>query len=193
MTMRTKRPLILASGSPRRKELLQQLGYEFEVVTRPIDESLPPDIPAKLAGEYLAKQKASVFADLRESHTVITADTVVIKSEQVLGKPCDGDEAKEMLRLLSGTWHEVVTGVCIAEEEFETFASVTRVQFTELEDREIDRYIAECKPFDKAGSYGIQEWIGMIGIKEIEGDYYNVVGLPVSELYKRLKRRTIWT
>lgn len=195
--------IILASGSPRRKELLASLGVDFEVKTKPIDESFPADLPAREVATYLAKAKATAFAQemtpekkqeqevsaASRPTLVITADTVVILEDKILAKPANKEEAQAMLQALSGSTHLVITGVCIlAQGELRAFDETTKVVFKELSAQEIDYYIDHYKPFDKAGAYGIQEWIGMIGIERIEGDYYNVVGLPLHKLYTHLKQ-----
>lgn len=187
--MRTTAPLILASGSPRRKELLRALGLEFQVVVREVDESFPTGMgPVELA-RHLARIKAEACSDLAEKAIVITADTVVALKGQLLGKPADATEARRMLRDLSGHTNQVITGVCIRHREQEqVFHAATEVHFRELQQWEIDHYVEQFRPFDKAGAYGIQEWIGMVGISAIEGDYYNVVGLPVGMVWEALKR-----
>lgn len=182
--------LILASQSPRRKELLEGLGIPFCVrVIEGIDESFPEDLPIEDIPVYLSKQKASVYAKcIAEDEVVLTADTVVVCQGQVLGKPKDEDDARRMLNLLSGRTHEVITGVTVkTREEEKSFSVVTEVQFKPLTPQEIDFYIRRFKPFDKAGAYGIQEWIGYIGVISIRGSYFNVMGLPVQRIYEELK------
>lgn len=181
--------IILASGSPRRKELLASLGVDFEVHTKPIDESVGDSQPPHEAAQYLAHLKAQAFeGTIADDELVITADTVVIHDHKILGKPADKAEAQQMLRGLSGDRHEVVTGVCIYyQNHYDVFAESTQVVMKPLSNEEIDYYIDHYQPFDKAGAYGIQEWIGMVGIERIEGDYYNVVGLPLHTLYTKLK------
>ncbi|HAS41786.1 MAG TPA: septum formation protein Maf [Microscillaceae bacterium] len=187
--------IILASGSPRRKELLASLGVDFQVKTKPIDETFPADLPAREVATYIAKAKAEAFAEeiksgkVNEQALVITADTVVILGNEILAKPADKKEAQAMLQALSGSTHLVITGVCILTNEgLQTFDETTSVVFKALSAAEIDYYIDHYQPFDKAGAYGIQEWIGMVGIERIEGDYYNVVGLPVHKVYAHLKQ-----
>ena len=182
--------LILASQSPRRKELLEGLGIPFCVrVIEGIDESFPEDLPIEDIPVYISKQKASVYAKcITEDEVVLTADTVVVCQGQVLGKPKDEDDARRMLNLLSGRTHEVITGVTVkTREEEKSFSVVTEVQFKSLTPQEIDFYIRRFKPFDKAGAYGIQEWIGYIGVISIRGSYFNVMGLPVQRIYEELK------
>ena len=182
--------LILASQSPRRKELLEGLGIPFCVrVIEGIDESFPEDLPIEDISVYISKQKASVYAKcIAEDEVVLTADTVVECQGQVLGKPKDEDDARRMLNLLSGRTHEVITGVTVkTREEEKSFSVVTEVQFKSLTPQEIDFYIRRFKPFDKAGAYGIQEWIGYIGVISIHGSYFNVMGLPVQRIYEELK------
>lgn len=182
--------LILASQSPRRKELLEGLGIPFCVrVIEGIDESFPEDLPIEDIPVYISKQKASVYAKcIAEDKVVLTADTVVVCQGQVLGKPKDEDDARRMLNLLSGRTHEVITGVTVkTREEEKSFSVVTEVQFKSLTPQEIDFYIRRFKPFDKAGAYGIQEWIGYIGVISIHGSYFNVMGLPVQRIYEELK------
>ena len=182
--------LILASQSPRRKELLEGLGIPFCVrVIEGIDESFPEDLPIEDIPVYISKQKASVYAKcIAEDEVVLTADTVVVCQGQVLGKPKDEDDARRMLNLLSGRTHEVITGVTVkTREEEKSFSVVTEVQFKSLTPQEIDFYIRRFKPFDKAGAYGIQEWIGYIGVISIRGSYFNVMGLPVQRIYEELR------
>ncbi len=182
--------VILASNSPRRKELLTNLKIPFKVIVKDdLDESLPDDIKTEDAARFLAKKKASFYNDvIQQKNTIlITADTIVLNDDKILGKPSGYKEAFDMLRSLSGKMHKVITGVAITSQEKQTvFDSITKVYFKELSNNEIDHYIKHFKPFDKAGAYGIQEWIGMIGITKIEGSYFNVVGLPVQKLYSEL-------
>ncbi|WP_420578498.1 Maf family protein [Ekhidna sp.] len=180
--------LILASKSPRRKQLLEEAGFEFEVKTVEFDEVFPEDMDATKVAEYLAIEKNKAHREALGSGTIITADTVVIFSGKILGKPADEKEAKHTLKLLSGKIHEVMSGVCISNEEKQvSFSSLTEVKFHDLSDDEIDHYVQTDSPMDKAGSYGIQEWIGLIGVEWIRGSYFNVVGLPVDQVYKVLK------
>ena len=175
--------IILASQSPRRKELLGLLDLEFTVEVREVDEVFPDDLVVTEVAEYLAKLKASVYTDITDKQLIITADTVVVLDNHILGKPKDKVEATSMLQSLSNRSHQVITGVCIkSHDKTISFSNTTKVYFKELTASEIDYYIENYKPFDKAGSYGIQEWIGAIGITKIEGSYFNVVGLPIQEL-----------
>ncbi|MBC5773396.1 septum formation protein Maf [Pontibacter sp. KCTC 32443] len=185
--MNLLRPLLLASNSPRRKELLAGLGLTFDVKVKEVEEDFPDHLLREDIATYLASHKADQYVEDIQNHILITADTIVCLGDKVLNKPADYTEAFSMLRSLSGTCHEVITGVCILTKENKTvFSDTTKVYFKTLTDQEIDYYITNYKPFDKAGAYGIQEWIGMIGIERIEGSYFNVVGLPVQELYQRL-------
>ena len=171
---------ILASKSPRRQELLKSLGIDFQVKTKDVDENYPPEISPDQIPGYLAEKKAKAFAnELNNNDLLITADTIVVLNGKVLEKPDDYDHAFKMLSELSGKMHEEITGVCISSTKKPVvFSSLTNVQFKKLSEAEIDYYISNYKPFDKAGAYGIQEWIGAIGISHIEGSFYNVMGLP---------------
>lgn len=179
--------IILASNSPRRKELLGGLGVDFEVrVMKGVDEAYPGTLPAKDVAEYISREKASVY-DVADDELVITADTVVIVGDDILGKPKDADDAHRMLREISGRTHQVVTGVCLTTaKEQRSFSVVTDVTFKQLSDEEIDFYIRNHRPYDKAGAYGIQEWIGYIGVTGLNGSYYNVMGFPVQRVYEEL-------
>jgi septum formation protein len=180
--------VILASRSPRREQLLKQLGLRFEVVIKDFDESYPENLSGESIAVYLAGQKARSFRnEISENEIIITADTIVWCNDRVLGKPEDKEEARQMLRDLSGNTHEVITGVSILSASKEkTFSVSTKVTFDDLSDEEIDYYIERFRPYDKAGAYGIQEWIGLAACSRIEGSYFNVVGLPVQRLYKEL-------
>ncbi len=183
--------IILASNSPRRKELLAGLGISFDVLTIPgIDESYPDTLVGGDIPVYLAKKKSEAYNDiLRDNLLVITADTIVWHNGKVLGKPKDRSEAIEMLTELSGDSHIVYTGVCVRTKDKEvSFFTESEVFFDELTSSEIEYYVDNYKPYDKAGSYGIQEWIGYVGVKRIEGSYFNIMGLPIQRLYKELKR-----
>lgn len=183
--------IILASNSPRRKELLAGLGISFDVLTIPgIDESYPDTLVGGDIPVYLAKKKSEAYNDiLRDNLLVITADTIVWHNGKVLGKPKDRREAIEMLTELSGDSHIVYTGVCVRTKDKEvSFFTESEVFFDELTSTEIEYYVDNYKPYDKAGSYGIQEWIGYVGVKRIEGSYFNIMGLPIQRLYKELKR-----
>ncbi len=181
--------LILASQSPRRRNLLKEAGIPFRVWAIPGDESFPEGLSPSDIAMHLCKKKAEPFLDkLDKKSIVITADTIVVKDTKILNKAVNVIQARQMLTLLSGSTHQVITGVCITSQDKQlAFYEKTDVTFTELSKEEIDHYINTCKPFDKAGAYGIQEWIGLIGVDSIDGSYHNVVGLPVARLYKELK------
>jgi septum formation protein len=182
--------IILASQSPRRKELFSGLGIPFRVETREIDESFSPQLKAGEIPLYLSQAKAAEFdKTISENQIVITADTIVWINDHVLNKPGNRDEAIKMLKELSGNKHEVFTGVTITSiGKKTTFVDRTLVSFCELTKEEIEYYIDAHRPFDKAGAYGVQEYIGYIGIDRLEGSYYNVMGLPVHRLYNELKK-----
>ncbi len=182
--------LLLASKSPRRRQLLAELGYPVEIVNVEVDEHA--DLPANAdeVAEVLARRKMQAYpvAQLAEDEILVTADTVVVLDGQVLGKPASHEEAHSMLRRLSGRDHKVYTGVCLrTRQRTLSFTEETTVHFKTLDDNEINHYIDHYKPYDKAGAYGIQEWIGMVGISGIDGCFYNVMGLPLSRLYTALK------
>ena len=181
---------ILGSNSPRRKELLKEIGLDFSVYPSNIEENFNEDIKLKDVPVFLAEKKANAIKNkLKENDILITADTTVIHNNELLSKPENILQAKEMLNKLSGKSHKVITGVCLLSKNKKcTFSCETIVTFNNLEIKEIEFYINKFKPFDKAGSYGIQEWIGLIGIEKIEGSYTNVVGLPASMLYTKLKK-----
>ena len=181
--------IVLASNSPRRRDLLAGLGIEFEVRVLPgIDESYPDSLPANEIPLYIAAKKAEANRkEMRQGDLVITADTVVVCDGKALGKPADAAEARAMLELLSGKTHQVVTGVCLMSPERQrTFAVTTDVTFKELTADETEYYIQIYRPYDKAGAYGIQEWIGYIGVTGISGSFFNVMGLPVQRVYSEL-------
>ena len=180
--------IILASRSPRRQQLLGEMGIKFDVVVRDYDESYPDDLKGKEIAIYLAREKAASFiGEIKDNEIVITADTIVWCNGKVLGKPSDAEDAKKMIRELSGNTHEVITGVTLLSASKEkTFTDTTLVTFEELSEEEISFYVENYKPFDKAGAYGIQEWIGITACTRIEGSYFNVVGLPVQKLYCEL-------
>ena len=183
--------IILASNSPRRRELLAGLDLDFEVRVLPgIDESYPATLPVMETAEYIASKKAEAYRQqMADDELVITADTVVIVDDEVLGKPADAAEAALMLRKLSGRSHQVVTGVCLTTlRQTAHFSVTTDVTFRQLTAEEIDYYIKKYQPFDKAGAYGIQEWIGYIGCTGLRGSYYNVMGLPVQRIYAELQQ-----
>ena len=185
-----KYQIILASKSPRRQELLRGMGVEFSILTKETDESFPPEMPLDEVPKYLSLQKSLAFNEdeLPDDYLLITSDTVVICEGEILGKPKDKADAVRMLQMLSGKTHHVVTGVTVrSAEKTESFAVRSNVTFATLDDVEIDYYIEHCKPYDKAGAYGIQEWIGYVGISGLEGSFYNVMGLPTRKLYGVLK------
>ena len=189
--MELKYKLILASNSPRRKELLAGLGVPFEVrVLQDIDEHYPENLPVNEVARYIAKEKADAYRRIvAADELIITADTVVIVGDEILGKPMDEADAVRMLRLLSGRTHQVTTGVCLLTAEKERcFDVTTDVTFKTLTDEEIHYYVNRYRPFDKAGAYGIQEWIGYIGVTGLNGSYYNVMGLPVQRIYQELTK-----
>ena len=181
--------IILGSASPRRKQLLAELGIEFNIKTTQKEEKYPENLDGAEIAEFLAKQKAEVISkELTGNYLLITADTIVIQNNEILHKPTDKDDAQRILQNLSGKSHKVISGVCIKSAKKEVvFSSETEVTFNKLSEDEILYYIENFKPFDKAGSYGIQQWIGYIGIEKIKGSYNNVVGLPTAELYQKLK------
>jgi septum formation protein len=181
--------IILASRSPRRQQLLRELGLRFDVVTKDYPETYPGSLTGEEIAIFLSKAKADYFKnDIAYNEIIITADTIVWCNGRVLGKPEDKYEAAEMIRDLSGNTHEVITGVTLLSTKRErTFSDTTKVTFDALTDAEINYYIERFRPYDKAGAYGIQEWIGIAGCSRIEGSYFNVVGLPVQKLYKELK------
>ena len=182
--------IILASKSPRRQELLRGMGVDFEILTKETPENYPADLPLDEVPKYLSQQKSLAFNDdeLPADYLLITSDTVVICEGEILGKPKNREDATRMLQLLLGKTHHVVTGVTVRSAmKTESFAVRSNVTFAQLDDEEIDYYIEHCKPFDKAGAYGIQEWIGYVGISGLEGSFYNVMGLPTRKLYQCLK------
>ena len=179
--------IILGSGSPRRKQLLTEMEIPFKQVVRPIDEDYPPHLKKSEITDYLTQLKAEAFSDLKENEILVTCDTIVWKGNSALNKPSTYNEAKEMLNQLSGSSHEVITSITFKSiKNNYTVNCTTQVHFKELTASEIDHYIINYKPYDKAGAYGIQEWIGKIGITKIEGSYENVVGLPTHLFYKGL-------
>ena len=181
--------ILLASNSPRRRELLEGLGIEYETVSLPdIDESYPSGLKGGEIPAYISKKKAESYKSMMTEETLlITADTIVWLDGKVYGKPSDEKEAEEMLRQLSGNTHTVYTGVTLTTKEKErTFTVATDVKFAELSPEEIEYYIRKYSPLDKAGAYGVQEWIGYIGVESINGSYYNVIGLPMQRLYREL-------
>ena len=181
--------ILLASKSPRRSQLLREAGFNFRVATKEVEENYPADMPVEQVPEFLACKKANAAISLLESGEVIlTADTVVVLGNTILGKPTDAADARQMLRSLSGITHIVITGVCLKNKEKQhSFIKESTVHLFDLSDEEIDFYIENYKPFDKAGAYGIQEWLGHCKIKKIEGSYPNVMGLPVAMVYAALQ------
>lgn len=186
--MNFKWKFILGSQSPRRKELLEKLGIKFERISKDVEEIYPEDLLPQLVPKYLAELKSNAFENLKEDEMLITSDTVVIFQNEILGKPEDKKEAQETLAKLSNQWHKVVTGVCMrSADKTISFTDTTRVKFKELSQEEIDYYIDNFSPFDKAGSYGIQDWFGVTCVERIEGCYFNVMGLPVRLVYQEIK------
>lgn len=182
--------IILASQSPRRQQLLSELGISFDIVTMDYDESFPEGLGGTEIAHYVSEQKAGMFKKIiKENEIVIAADTIVWCNDQVLGKPTDKEDARRILKEISGNTHEVITAVTLLSScKKLTFSDSTKVTFEKLSGEEIDYYIDEFKPYDKAGAYGIQEWIGIIACSRIEGSYFNVVGLPVQKLYYELMK-----
>ncbi len=183
--------IVLASNSPRRRELLSGLNLEYTVRVLPdIDESYPDTLKGEEIPMYISREKAKAYRNsMAEDELIITADTVVCINEKVLGKPRTQEEAKEMLRELSGKTHQVITGVCLMTCGLQrTFSATTQVAFDVLTEDEIEFYVEKFRPLDKAGAYGVQEWIGFVGVSRLEGSYFNVMGLPVQRLYQELKK-----
>ncbi|MEO6668046.1 MAG: Maf family nucleotide pyrophosphatase [Ferruginibacter sp.] len=181
--------IILASQSPRRKQLLEWAEIDFDVIVSETDETFPPGLTFEETAIYIARNKALVVSKKNQSGlAILAADTIVVCHNEILGKPTDRNHAIEILKKLSGTTHQVITGVVILKNEKEiSFADTTTVAFHELNEEQIRFYIDKYKPYDKAGAYAIQEWIGVVGIKSINGDFYNVMGLPVSRVVQSLK------
>lgn len=187
--MQLARPLILASNSPRRKEIMHNAGFEFSVKVIPTDEAFPAEMPVEEVPAFLAKNKAACFIENLTDEIILCADTIVVVNNEIINKPTDIEDARRMLRLLSDRVHRVITGVCImTKEEAITLADTTYVTFKPLSEWEIEYYILKCHPFDKAGSYGVQDFIGMIGITQIEGSFYTVMGLPIHRVYEKLEK-----
>lgn len=192
--MKLSKPLVLASNSPRRKEIMHNAGYEFTIKVIPTDESFSDEMPVEEVPVFLARTKAECFRENLQDEIILCADTVVVidqpnQASAILNKPANHAEAKEMLRKLSGRVHRVITGVCVmTTDETIGFADTSYVHFKALTDWEIDYYIERCKPFDKAGAYGVQDFIGMIGIPKIEGSFYTVMGLPIHRVYEVLEK-----
>ena len=185
-----KYKIVLGSASPRRQELLRGINLNFEVLPMNVDESYPPDLNGVEIPMYLAEKKADAYKNmLNDELMVITADTIVFLDGKVLGKPVDKADAFKMLQRLSGKTHQVITGVCISTNlRRRTFHTISEVKFARLNDSEIEYYLEHYAPYDKAGSYGVQEWIGFIAVENINGSYFNVMGLPIQRLYNELKR-----
>ena len=184
--------IILASQSPRRRELLKGLDIDFRIEVIDVDESYPNGMMGVEIPMYLAEKKANAYRSIMQDNTfLITADTIVWHEGRVMNKPANEAEARQMLTKLSGKTHQVITGVCISSlRKRRVFHVISEVRFARLTDAEIDYYLDNYKPYDKAGSYGVQEWIGFVGVEHINGSYFNVMGLPVQRLYNELKR---WT
>jgi septum formation protein len=179
--------VILASGSPRRQQFFKDLDIDFSIDVKKVDEIYPQELKGSAITDFLADLKSKAFTNLSEKDILITSDTIVWLNDEALGKPKDETHAFDMLRALSGKKHEVITSISIKNKYFQKIINdITTVSFKELSDEEINYYIKNYKPFDKAGAYGIQEWIGFIAIDNLEGSYFNVVGLPIHKLYKEL-------
>ena len=187
-------PLILASNSPRRQQILREAGFEFTIRTLSVNEDFPESMKVVEVPAYLARKKAEGLLYLSMENIILSADTIVVCNDRILGKPESPQEAFEMLTLLSGKSHRVYTGVCIAfKNQCKTIVEETEVKFKDLNSIEIDYYIKHYAPMDKAGAYGIQEWIGLIGITGITGSYLNVVGLPVAQVYNTMQELNLIT
>jgi septum formation protein len=186
-----KYKIVLASKSPRRQQLLKEMGIRFEVRVKAVDESFPAELKKEAVALCLCEKKANAFTDheIKTDELLITADTIVCLGDEILGKPGDRIHAIEMIGKLSGKKHEVITGICLrSKTKTRSFYVSTDVYFKNLSREEIEFYVDNYKPYDKAGSYGIQEWIGYVGIEKIEGSYFNVVGLPTARLFEELKK-----
>jgi len=183
--------IILASNSPRRKELLSGLDIPYEVKVLPdVDESFPGDLVKEETAAYISEKKAKAYlSHLKNDELLITADTIVLLGEKIYGKPVDEEDAKRMLHDLSGKTHQVITGVSLTTlQKQKTFSVISEVRFAKLSASEIDYYVSKYKPLDKAGAYGIQEWIGYVAVEYISGSYFNIMGLPIQRLYQELKK-----
>jgi septum formation protein len=182
--------IILASQSPRRKQLLEQLGYSFTQKSKDTDEDFSAEMPQREVAEYLSNKKAAAFEkEIQPNDLIIASDTIVLIENEILNKPKDHREAFEMISKLSGKQHEVITGVCLkSAKKIVSFSVTTTVFFKKLKEEEINYYINQYKPFDKAGAYGIQEWIGLIGVDKIEGSFYNVMGFPAKLVYEAIEK-----
>lgn len=184
----TTKKIILASQSPRRRQLMEMAELKFDVLIADVDETNPPGMPGEQVPEFLARKKADAVSHLVQDAIVIAADTIVLLDHHILGKPTSEADAEDILRRLSGRMHRVVTGVCIRYDGREiAFSVTTEVYFRPLSDGQIKHYVSNYRPMDKAGAYAIQEWIGVTGIEKINGDYYNVMGLPIGDVVLRLK------
>jgi septum formation protein len=187
--MNSKQQLILASSSPRRQYIMKEAGFDFKVIKPDVDESFPENLPVDQVARYLASKKAEYFRPQIRNEIVITADTIVLFENRILNKPANKLDALTMLKSLNGNTHLVITGVCILSAEKEIiFDDASEVSFNKLTESEIEYYIDIYKPYDKAGSYGAQDWIGMVGIQKINGSYFNVMGLPIHKVYQELKK-----
>jgi septum formation protein len=187
--MSLQNKLILASNSPRRQELLKETGFLFDIFTKDIDESIPENITIDKAAKFISEKKNIAYREFLNDEIILTADTIVVSENKVLGKPKNSSAAVEMLQELSGKTHQVISGVCISSlQKSIVFDDITQVTFKTLSNEQIDYYIENYQPFDKAGAYGIQEWIGMVGVEKIIGSYYNVMGLPIHKVYLELKQ-----
>lgn len=187
--MNFSRPLILASSSPRRQFLMKEAGFEFVIQSPDVDESFPPEMPVENIPTYLAEKKARALQPHITNQIIVASDTVVILANRVLNKPADRAEAISMIEALSGKRHLVITGVCLlSSEKVDCFEDRTEVTFKKLTRAEIEYYIDTCKPFDKAGAYGAQDWLGMVGIEKINGSYFTVMGLPMHKVYEHLQQ-----
>lgn len=183
------KPLILASNSPRRQQLLKEAGFEFSVMVKDTNEDFPATMHPTEVPAFLAHKKAEAFKQELDNQIILTADTIVVIDNEILNKPKDANEASLMLKKLSGRQHQVITGVCVmTKESTQNFIDIANVFFRELTNQEIEYYINTCKPFDKAGAYGVQDFIGMVGIPRMEGSYFTVMGLPVHRVYDALKQ-----
>ena len=183
-----KYDIILGSKSPRRKELLKHLIKDFGIQIKPVNENYPNNLKREKIAVFLSELKAKEFNPIG-NQLIITADTIVVLKDLVLGKPVDKNDAFKMLKMLSGNTHEVITACTLySQDNFSTFYDITEVTFYDLSDEEIISYINQCNPLDKAGSYGIQEWMGYVGIKKMNGEFFNVMGLPLHKLYRELKK-----
>ena len=181
--------IILASKSPRRKHLLEQAGFTIEIKTKEVEENYPPELPVADVAPFLAEKKALACMDFltSENDLLLAADSVVILNNKIYGKPIDYDNAFQILKELSGNIHEVITGVCLlSKNKKKVFSGLSRVHFRNISDEEIAHYINTCQPYDKAGAYAIQEWIGLCKISKIEGTYSNIMGLPMEDVYREL-------